>query len=290
MKIIEGILFSEIIKNKIINTINLTVFIKFNYYIKIFFIILHILVYINKYNNSLKINNITVNVNYEKIINNLNLSFNNRTTNRIKLAIYEDSLKNGGRERSTSLLLNYLNKSKLFDLHLFTLQKSQDNEYKISKNINRKIIKTSKLKDLIRMIKKKKINILIYQFTNFKAIRILNKIKNFKIIFYIHQCSFYWINRNYLDFKLIYESYQDSKYVISLLPFESDFLFRKWGIRAILMDNFITYEYYSVISSNLSSKVILMIGRGDDTYKRFNLGVQSMEYHNFYNINFNKFY
>lgn len=44
------------------------------------------------------------------------------------------------------------------------------------------------------------------------------------------------------------------------------------------MDNFITFDYDYIISSQLSSKIILMIGRGADKYKRFRLGIQSMEY------------
>ena len=44
------------------------------------------------------------------------------------------------------------------------------------------------------------------------------------------------------------------------------------------MNNFITYEYYSVNISNLSSKTIIMIGRASDKLKRFNLGIQAMEY------------
>ena len=44
------------------------------------------------------------------------------------------------------------------------------------------------------------------------------------------------------------------------------------------MNNFVTYEFNSVIPSNLMSKTILMIGRGNDKYKRFILGVKAMEY------------
>jgi glycosyltransferase involved in cell wall biosynthesis len=61
-----------------------------------------------------------------------------------------------------------------------------------------------------------------------------------------------------------------------LVPFENDYLFKKWGINSIFMDNFITYEYNSVIPSDLSSKTILMIGRADDKLKRFKLGVEAM--------------
>ena len=44
------------------------------------------------------------------------------------------------------------------------------------------------------------------------------------------------------------------------------------------MFNFITYDYNSIIPSDLSSKSILMIGRGQDKLKRFNLGIKSMKY------------
>ena len=44
------------------------------------------------------------------------------------------------------------------------------------------------------------------------------------------------------------------------------------------MNNFITYEYYSVIPSDLSSNTILMIGRAGDKIKRFDLGIEAMSY------------
>ena len=44
------------------------------------------------------------------------------------------------------------------------------------------------------------------------------------------------------------------------------------------MNNYITYEYKSIKPSDLSSKTILMIGRADDKYKRFALGILSFEY------------
>lgn len=106
----------------------------------------------------------------------------------------------------------------------------------------------------------------------------LNNIKNIKIIFYLHQSILYWIYHNFSIFKSLYKSYQDSKYIICLVPFENDYLFQEWGISSILMDNFITFDYDYIISSQLSSKIILMIGRGADKYKRFRLGIQSMEY------------
>ena len=59
---------------------------------------------------------------------------------------------------------------------------------------------------------------------------------------------------------------------------ENDFIFEKWGIKSILMNNFITYEYNSSFILNLHSQTILMIGRADDKLKRFELGIQAMEY------------
>ena len=44
------------------------------------------------------------------------------------------------------------------------------------------------------------------------------------------------------------------------------------------MNNFISFEYNYVIPSDLSSQTILMIGRGNDNLKRFDLGVEAMKY------------
>ena len=44
------------------------------------------------------------------------------------------------------------------------------------------------------------------------------------------------------------------------------------------MNNFVTYNYNSTISSDLSTKKILMLGRANDKKKRFKLGILSMEY------------
>ena len=64
-----------------------------------------------------------------------------------------------------------------------------------------------------------------------------------------------------------------------MIHLENDYIFKKWGgIKTIFMNNFITYEYNSTFPLDLSSKIILMIGRADDKYKRFELGIQAMEY------------
>ena len=55
---------------------------------------------------------------------------------KIKIATYIHSLNNGGVERNTALLLNYLSQIEIFELYLFNSKRS-NNEYKISGNIRR---------------------------------------------------------------------------------------------------------------------------------------------------------
>ena len=95
---------------------------------------------------------------------------------------------------------------------------------------------------------------------------------------YNHSCFLFWIYANRNIIKTVYNEYKKSKIVISIVPFENDYLFKKWGINSIYMNNFLTYNYDRVIQSDLSSKQILMIGRGDDKDKRFILGILSMKY------------
>jgi glycosyltransferase involved in cell wall biosynthesis len=106
----------------------------------------------------------------------------------------------------------------------------------------------------------------------------MNNKKTPKIIYYQHSSFFYFLYSNYTNFLLLYEAYKNSKYVVSLVPLENNYIFKYWGINSILMTNFITYKYNSVIPSNLMSKTILMIGRGNNKFKRFNLGINAMEY------------
>ena len=194
--------------------------------------------------------------------------------NKIKIAIYTYCIKNGGRARVTALLLKYLFRNKIFNLFLFTRKFKENNEYIFPEDIKRVIIK----KDLIKAIKKNKIDVLIYELDEIKDILLLNHFTKAKVIFYHHSSTFDWLYENYLIFKKIYKSFYDSKYVVSIVPFENDYLFKKWGIRSILMDNFITYEFKSVIQTDLTSKIIIMLGRANSKKKRFMLGMQSMEY------------
>ena len=215
-----------------------------------------------------------LNNNYKTIQNELNLNFVNNLYHKIKIAIYAYTMKNGGRARVTSLLINYFNKIKIFDLFLFTKRYKEDNEYLIPNNIKRIYIQDNLLKE----IHKNKINILIYQLSFSNEIQLLNNVNKVDIIFYQHLGIFDWIYGNYSIFKSLYKEYINSKYVINIIPFENDYLFKKWGINSILMNNFITYNYKKIIPSDLSSNKVLMIGRGDAKKKRFEIGIQVFEY------------
>ena len=209
---------------------------------------------------------------------NLNSSFNCKIKCKIKIATYTFYLENGGRARITSFLFNYLQNINIFSLYLFTNKIKTDNEYLIHENIKRILIENYTINKLIRIILKKRINIFIHQFSQKDEINALYKLKNIRIINYQHQSAFFWIFANFTYFKYLYKSYKNSKYIISLIHIENDYLFEKWGIKSIFMNNFITYEYNSTIQINLLSRIISMIGRADDKYKRFNLGIQAMEY------------
>ena len=243
---------------------------------KILFII--IIIFIFLINKKISKDYLELNINYNKIQKNLNLKFDNTIKKKLRIGIYTYCLKNGGLQRLTSLMLKYFNKIKIFDIYLFTQKKKEDNEYKVPENVKREVIKNRLINNLINKIYKKKIDILIYNFYFVKEIDILNSLNDIKIIFYQHQSFLYWVYFNLFSFKSLYKAYQNSKYVISLIPFENDYLFRKWGIRSILMYNFITYEYDNIVPSDLSSKTILMIGRGEDKFKRFELGIEAMKY------------
>lgn len=215
-----------------------------------------------------------INNNYLNILNLFNITFFKNLTKNIRIGIYTHCIHNGGRARITSLLVNYFNTINIFKIFLFTRTFKIDNEYSIPENIKRTVVK----KNIIKMINKSKLDMLIYELDDNNEIEILNNIKNVKIIYYIHSSIFYWIYSNYTTFKYLYKAYTNSYYVISIIPFENDFLFEKWGINSILMDNFMTYEYNTVIPSDLSKKNILMIGRANNLLKRFAIGIQAMSY------------
>lgn len=257
---------------------NYLLYLKYNYlfiiqeFLKLL-IIINIFISLIKYNIKRSIYNLELNEHYLAFKNKYNYNYNN-LTNKIRVGIYAYTMKNGGRARITALLLNYLFKIKIFKIYLFTVKMTQDNEYIFPINIKRIITENN----LIKYIKAYKIDILIYQLDYINEIKNLNEIKNIKTLFYIHSSTFDWIYNNYTVFKTIYNEYIKSKYIVSLVPFENDYVFKKWSIKSILMNNFVTYNYNSTFSSDLSNKKILMLGRANDKKKRFNLGILSMEY------------
>jgi glycosyltransferase involved in cell wall biosynthesis len=199
---------------------------------------------------------------------------------KIRVGVFSYYLRNGGRARITSLLLNYLHKINIFNLFLFTreLGFEKESEYYIENDIIRISKKNFTISNLIKEIRKKKIDILIFQHSNSKDIKILSNLTDIKTIFYQHQSFFFWLYKNYSNFKSIYEAYHSAKYIVSLIHLENDYIFRKWGIESIFMNNFISYNLKRVIPSDLSYKNIIMIGRADNKLKRFNMGINAMEY------------
>ena len=263
------------LKNKkiIFNVFNLIIKNKLNALILKLIIILFIILMIFNYKNLIRIDNDITFQNYLDIQKKINMTFYNKINKKIRVGIYGHCLKNGGRARITALLINYLNPVKIFDLYLFT-RKKEDDEYKIPQNIKRIIIKNN----LIKLVRKNNIEVLIYQLDYINEIEALNKISNIKTIFYHHSSTFDWLYDNYTFFKIIYERFTKSKYIVSIVPYESDYLFEKWGINSLLMNNFITYDYKYVIQSDLSLKIIIMIGRANSKKKRFIIGILAMEY------------
>ena len=250
---------------------------------RIIIIIVIIIKYFSYYKN-INIYRNYLNELYSNFQSEININFNNKINKKIRIAIYTIGLKDGGLQRFTSNFINYLNQIKLFEFYLFNQKEKEENEYKIADSIKRVIIKNgSDINYLLKQIKKYKIDILIYQFPIKKEIQVLNNLNLYnlhdvKVIFYIHSSFFYWFYSTYYSTLDIYKQYIKSKYVITQIPLENDYLFKKWRINSVLFNNFLTYDYNLIIPSNLSDKNILLIGRGRSILKRFNLGIQAIEY------------
>ena len=194
----------------------------------------------------------------------------------IKIGFYSNSLKYGGIERVTALLLNILSKYKYFILYSITNSGKRNGEYSIPNNTKRICLSEEK-KSIYDVLKNEQIDILIYNFYDTKGMEKLNSLNKTKVIVYNHSSFLIWIysnNYNFLSF--LYPSYKKCKYVLSLIPVENNYLFKKWGINSILIDNPPTFNYDSVIQSDLSSKCIIMIGRIEDPLKRYELGIRAM--------------
>jgi hypothetical protein len=102
----------------------------------------------------------------------LNIKFKNILKKKIRIALYAYCIKNGGRARITSILINNFYNLKIFKIYLFTRRLKEDNEYIIPKNIKRVLIQN----DIIQVIKAKKINIIIYHLYYENEINKLNNI------------------------------------------------------------------------------------------------------------------
>ena len=94
--------------------------------------------YYTYYNLNLNIYN-----NYLDIKFDVNLTIYNKIK-KIKIAIYCLSMKKGGTERLTALLLNYFDKVKIFDMFLITTTKKEEDEYIIPKRVERVYIDQKK--------------------------------------------------------------------------------------------------------------------------------------------------
>ena len=206
-----------------------------------------------------------------------NKIFKKKCLKKINFGIYNPTLSNGGRERITALLITYLFKVNIFNIYLFTRTRKNKYEYQVPENTIR--IQTFGSRDLINKLIKSKIDVFVYQSYNAYEMELLNKLTNVKTIFYNHSSFWFWIYFNRVNFiPELYRVYKNAKYVISLIPFENDFLFKKWGINSILMNNFVTYQYDDITPSDLTTKNIIMIGRANDRMKRFDLGLKAMKY------------
>jgi len=198
----------------------------------------------------------------------------NSIKKKLRIAVYTLTISGGGRARMTSLLINYLHKIKIFKLYLFSNFNQQKYEFIIPKDTTRVLVKNN----LIKKIEKYKIDVLIHQLIRIREIKQLNKLKNTKVIFYLHSSIFSCIYSSIYYFKKVYNEFKKSKYVVNIIPYENDYLFKRWGIRSFYLDNFVTYDYDSVVPSDLSEKIILMIGRANNKNKRFNLGIEAMKF------------
>jgi len=201
------------------------------------------------------------------------LDYNSIKT-KLRIAVYALTICGGGRARMTALLINHLHKIKIFKLYLFIKFNQQKNEFIIPNDTTRVLVKNN----LVKNIEKYKIDIFIHQLFDIREIKQLNRLQNTKVIFYLHSSIFTWIYSSINYFKKVYNEFKKSKYVINIIPYENDYLFKRWGIRSFYLNNFITYNYDSVIPSDLSENVILMVGSANRKNKRFNLGIEAFKF------------
>ena len=210
----------------------------------------------------------------------INKRYNLNSKNKIKLAIFAYRWIGGGVQKFTYLLLKYFSKLNIFDV--FYIKKINAEIVTHLNNIkyifidgNGHILENN----LINILIQNNIDIIIYQFKFRNEMNRLIQLNKTKTIFINHSCFLLWIyTHDYNIFNNVYDIYKNSKYVVSIVPFENHFLFKKWGIHSIYMNNLISYDYENIRPSSLSSNIILMLGSASAKNKRFYLGIESMKY------------
>ena len=204
-----------------------------------------------------------------------------REKNKVRLAIYFPPIQNEEISKVTSILVNSMSKQPIFDIYLL-LNSNYKNEYKINNTVHILYINIHSAQIIRRKLFEYKIEILIYQYHLPNDIKLLTKfqeIKDTKIILINHFNFLYWLYNGDYDFlSELYDTYKESKYIVSFIPFENDILYKNWNIDSIFMNNIMPYDFNNVTPSDLSSKTILMIGQASDKMKRFDLGIKAMKY------------
>lgn len=124
-ELIMGVIFEKICK---IIYINYNILIKKHFIIKfLLFVIISLL--IQFYNINIKQKKFRTQENYIQIQKDINFTFHFPIKKKINLGIYAFCIKNGGRARSTSLLIYYLYNITIFNIYLFTRRIKEENEY-----------------------------------------------------------------------------------------------------------------------------------------------------------------
>ena len=200
---------------------------------------------------------------------------------KVRLGIYIHSLSLNEMEKLNSLLINQLSKERIFDIYLFYNDDCKK-EFAINKTIHKIKINIHSTQILRRKLIDYKIEMFLYQFYSIKDMKMLDQISeenNIRTLIINHSSYLSWIyNKDFHFFSKLYDYYKQTKYIVSSIAYESYLLDKKWGIDSIFMNNLMPYEYNNVTPSDLSSKTILMVGKGSNKLKRFDLGIKAMKY------------
>ena len=113
------------------------------------FISLLIILSIGFFLKKIKSKYITIHDIYLNIKKKLNIHLHKDLKKKIRIGIYAYCIKNGGRARLTSILINNFYKFKIFKLYLFTKIDKEKNEYKIPDNVQRIVVNNNLIKLII---------------------------------------------------------------------------------------------------------------------------------------------